>query len=160
MDINESSFDSNLRTPALIRSGSETGTGNAPDVTVGPGYQGVVVRKINSTTTTLGSIVARTDTLRLVRDGTTGGLNLEWDANPGKIQLVCEGYAATGGDLTTVITQDNPSTSGSTDVSSNAMMLDCTFGNSFNNRHITSVHMTRYPGDNYWVGTLTSTYNQ
>ena len=36
----------------------------------------------------------------------------------------------------------------------------CSFGNSYNNRHVTQVTLQRKSGDAFWVGSVISTFNQ
>ena len=65
----------------LVRSGSGTGTSESPATGLGARYEGVVTRRVVSTDCTAGSVIARTDELRLERDGTIGGMRIAWDGD-------------------------------------------------------------------------------
>ncbi len=98
------------------------------------------------------------------RDGTAGGLRIAWSADPGDSQTVaCTGITSTGNLLGFFNQIGNPPTAGSVQVFSNAQAVQrvqCHFGNAYETDHTTSVDIIRSPGDNYWVGFLTSTFNQ
>ena len=38
--------------------------------------------------------------------------------------------------------------------------MDCLFGNTFNYGHLTKLSMARMFDDNYWIGFVTSSFNQ
>src|SRR5262249_44851316 len=58
------------RARGLFRNGSEVGTSEAPSPA------GLVVRRINSTSSAAGQVVAEADIATLIRDGTAGGMHV------------------------------------------------------------------------------------
>jgi len=62
-----------LRINGTVRMGNETGTSEGPSY---PAAGGLVVRRVYSSTTTAGSVVARSDFIQLERDGTNAGLRV------------------------------------------------------------------------------------
>jgi hypothetical protein len=58
----------------------------------------------------------------------------------------------------------NPASAGIVQIytnSQNVVHFECTFGDTFDyGQHLTQVTLSRYGGDYFWSGTLTSTYNQ
>jgi hypothetical protein len=152
-----------VRTSSELRIGSETGTPEAPVVSASPGYLGLVVRRINSASTTAGSIVARTDTMTLERDGTRGGLRITVAANSGNTEVECLGL----NNFTTVIGVVreffNPATTTTVQLFDNntgALYFSCSFGNSDAQGHSTQVTIRNNSHSNVWVGTVISTFNQ
>lgn len=160
-------FSANLRTNGLVRSGSETGTSNVPQIPLVSGpYNGLVTRRINTGTATAGTIVARTNILRLERDGTAGGWRIANDASSGSGEenqsVHCLAVNASGGVVAARL-QPVISTTGTTPLFTNAQNIEfmqCSFGNAYAPGHLTQVTLQRYGGDFYWTGTLTSTFNQ
>jgi len=149
------------RVTGLTRSGSETGTSQPPTVSSTP-YAGLVVRRINSSITTAGQILARTPKLRLERDGTVGGLQLAYDASNQIRNLICTGVNSSGATVNRVFTVPNEG-SGVISVytdSQQVIYANCSFGNTFGLGSLTQVFLQRYPNDFYWVGTVISNYNQ
>ncbi|PWU13606.1 MAG: hypothetical protein C5B50_18945 [Verrucomicrobia bacterium] len=146
-----------LKLAGLLRQGSETGTAE-------PAGRGLIIRRIQSTNSTLGSIVARTDTLTLERDGTTDGWRIVNSANPG--QVVVSYIIQFGqGQYWDSIILANPSTRGTNQLyntAGGANYLRCTFGNPFDLGHQTEVSLSRSPDNTSpnWVGTVISSYNQ
>lgn len=151
------------RIGGMIRIGSETGAAPAIYPT---GSEGLVVRRISSTSSVDGTVVARTDAMILARDGTPSGL---------KLQLIGPGhytYSATGfdrGSHLVALQSSGTLPAGSYltypfDDSQKVVHYDISFGNPYNNGHTCHVILDRYDdgatSDNYLVGTLTSTYNQ
>jgi len=144
------------RITGVTRAGSETGTAQPPD-------KGIITRRAYSTTTAVGSVVARTDKLTLERDGTYAGWRIVNVASPGNTTIAFTGLTSTGVTVNFVTSLANPAAAGTTIVftdGQNVVSLRGSFGNSFNAIHMTEVSLTRYPTDNYWTGTLTSTFNQ
>ena len=155
-----------IRSTGAIRSGSETGA--AP-----PGYpsgsDGLVIRRARSTSTTAGTVVARTDKLTLERDGSTSGLRLSYPVSPGYQVVNCIGISTNGTQIVYRNTVKNPGSAGSLVVFSDAQKIvhyDISFGDTYSSTpgHTTHVVLDRYDdgvvSDNYLVGTITSTYNQ
>ena len=142
----------------LFRQGSETGTGS-------PAGRGIITRRLQSTNSALGSIVARTDTLTLERDGTLSGLRIVNTANPGSNVVVAViGVDGNGSPVGRMIFLSNPSSPGT-----NALIADgvsgyfrCSFGDASALGHQTEVSLVRTAVDAKatWTGFLTSTYNQ
>jgi hypothetical protein len=152
------------RVRGLLRSGLESGTAEAPNPA------GLVVRRINSTSTASNSVVAvartisSTANLTLVRDGTVGGFQIQYPANPGRITIACLGIDNTGTARNFYTTLASPLNAGTVQVYSNSLNLvhfECTFGITYNvGQHLTQVTLSRFDADSYWSGTLLSTYNQ
>jgi hypothetical protein len=147
-------------TSSRIRMGAESGTSEPPTVSATPGYLGLVLRRINSASTTAGSIVAKTDTMTLERDGTAGGFQIAVAAAAGNFSIACLGLTST----TTVVgftdSFANPSaTTLEIFSASDVTQFNCSFGNT-GEGHVTEVNLLRFPGGSTWVGTVTSTFNQ
>lgn len=161
-------FADNLRANGLIRVGSETGTTNAPTVTDSSNneiYNGLVVRRINSTSGSAGDVAARTNYLRLERDGTDGGWRIANDALPGgeRQTIHCLGITSGGAVVTARVTLPVLAPAGTNQLFTAAQSVEymqCSFGHTFYARHLTQVTLQRYPGAFSWVGTVTSTFNQ
>lgn len=148
-----------VRTSSEIRMGSETGT-EAPVVSSSPGYLGLVIRRINSKSTTAGSVVAKTDTMTLVRDGTATGFQINVAAATGDFSIACLGLTNT----TTVVGFTDSFVDPSATVAqvfnqTDLQQFNCSFGNTVEG-HMTEVNLLRHPTGSTWVGTVTSTYNQ
>jgi hypothetical protein len=140
----------------LTHSGSGSGTAESPD-------KGLILRRIRSTTTTAGSVVARTDKLTLQRDGSNGGWRIVNVASPGNTTIAATGLNSGGGTVNFVTSISSGAGAGTTSVFSdgqNVVSFRCSFGDSFDPGEMTEVSLTRYPGDSYWTGTVTSTFNQ
>jgi hypothetical protein len=144
------------RVSGMLQLGSGTGTAQWPD-------KALITRRLMSTDMSAGSVLARTDTATLERDGSNGGIRCSYSANPGIIMIAAMGINNTGATVNSVQTVYDPPTAGTVTVYSNAqnvVFFHCSFGNSFSIGHLTEVSLNRYPSDFYWTGTLTSTYNQ
>ncbi|MCX6925445.1 MAG: hypothetical protein NT154_19890 [Verrucomicrobia bacterium] len=160
----------NARVSSLIRSGSETGTSQAPSPA------GLVVRRINFTLPTANSVVAVMHAasspagteIALVRDGTAGGFQIQYPALPGYITISCMGIDTNGVSRNFYVGKANPATAGVVQIFSDAQAIvhfECTFGETYYlGRHLTRVTLSRFCSgatmDNYWSGDLVSTYNQ
>ncbi len=152
-----------LQVVGPIRQGSETGTAESP--VGGITYEGVVTRRVVSTSTTNGSIVARVDDLRIERDGTNGGLKAEWGAT-GNAILDVQGYAVKVNGTVVAINKSslNQFSGGSYSViadADNVVFLHVMFGNPYNAAHATDLTLMRsnYGGPN-WIGVITSSFDQ
>jgi hypothetical protein len=110
---------------------------------------------------TAGNVIARTDTFRLERDGTMGGLRVAWNVNlPGII--ACMGLTQDGASVGKYSAL-GPSATSPVQVftdSQNVVYYSCSFGDPGTGRHVTEVTMAREQGVKAWVGTLTSSVNQ
>ena len=151
-------IDGTMRTGGMLRTGSETGTSQLPNQT------GLVVRRINSTNSGEGQVVARTDELRLERDGSFAGLRIAWDANTNNDNTVnCMGVSTTEAAVTRHIVPVRSQAAGTAPVftaEQNVVYATCSFGDSRSASHTTQVTLQRRGGNNSWVGTVTSTFNQ
>jgi hypothetical protein len=152
-----------LTSSDLLRVGNETGTSEVPSLGSAGTYGGVVVRRVNSTTSTAGSVVARTDFLRLERDGSQGGLRIAFDPNTEILTAACQGVSNDGTPIAAVkeifnglpaspqqlITDDQ-----------DAAMLDCHFGSAYSAGHTTDVQLLHRHDDSFYTGFVISTLNQ
>lgn len=172
-NVSIGTISGDTRITGLLRSGSETGTSEPPS----PG--GLVIRRINSTTTATGSVVAVVSLLNspglvaLVRDGTSGGFQIQYPAaKSGFGDLLT--IAATGIDSNGA--QHNfyqnitisPASGGVLQLftdTQNIVHFECSFGEPAFSYQMTQVTLTRFwsnssPFSNDWVGTVISTVNQ
>jgi hypothetical protein len=132
---------------------------------IGPtgGGAGMTVTHTASTSQVSGTAVAKTDFLILTRDGTPGGLQIRWTGGTVREDLTCLGMNSTGTFLNKVMTFNAGQVSGTLSLYADSdaiVYVSCSFGNTFNNGHQTLVVLQRGSSDNYWVGTVTSTYPQ
>jgi hypothetical protein len=145
------------RVTGVFRSGSETGTSE-------PSHPaGLVVRRINSTSAAVNQVVARNDHVTLERDGSNGGMIIRYPAGAYRQAIACTAMTSTGSLINYYTTLLNPGVASTFSIYSgatNVVQFHCTFGDSYNDGHHTEVNMVREGADFYWVGTLTSTYNQ
>lgn len=149
------------RVSGLFRSGSETGTSQPPYVSYG--YGGVVIRRVNSTDPTAGSVIALDHVLILQRDGSNGGLRISYPATSGVITIAAMGIDNSGNPVNFYKSIYAPSTAGVVQVYSNSQNVQSyqiTFGDTYDLGDFTQVNVSRYLNDSYWVGTVTSTCNQ
>jgi len=139
--------------------GSETGTGQTAQYPSTNGG-GLVMRRLFTSNTTAGEVVARTDQMTMERDGTTAGWRIN-RAGGSAVQVCnCMGTNAAG---TSVNKAFNNLASGVTQVYTNAeniVYFRCMFGDPYAASHITEIMFTRQHTDYFWVGTVTSTFNQ
>ncbi|HEY5913419.1 MAG TPA: hypothetical protein VJA21_22760, partial [Verrucomicrobiae bacterium] len=151
-----------VRSTGLLRSGSETGTSQLPN------RPGLVIRRINSTSSANGQILARTDVLTLERDSSTSGLLIRYPASPGVQTINGLGMSNTGTLVPVHLVLNSPATAGTQALFANAQRIvhaQVSFGNTYNASHLTQVVLDRSDdgssiNDNYWIGTVISTYNQ
>ena len=143
----------------LLKMGSETGTGQTAQYPSTNGG-GLVMRRLFTSNTTAGEVVARTDQMTMERDGTTAGWRIN-RAGGSAVQVCnCMGTNAAG---TSVNKAFNNLASGVTQVYTNAeniVYFRCMFGDPYAASHITEIMFTRQHTDYFWVGTVTSTFNQ
>ncbi len=147
----------------LFRNGSEAGTTEAPSPT------GLVVRRINSTSSSAGQVVARTDLLTLERDGTAGGMLVVNHGSPGIKETVnFLGIDSSGTPKGRTFSFDNFKIGDYLEIfydTQNIVHAEISFGRTFDaGQHMTQVVIDRYDDgvthDFYWSGTVTSTFNQ
>lgn len=156
------SISGNAQIGGLMRSGSETGTGNAPSPA------GLVIRRVNSLATTISNVVARTDVLTLERDGSNQGLLIRYPAGvAGRHTINCLAQSYFGTNIIFHTTLVNPGSAGTIQLltgAQRAVHAEISFGDTYDSGQVTQVVLDRYDdgsdSDFYWVGTLTSTYNQ
>jgi hypothetical protein len=156
LDVNGTvNVSGNAAIAGTLKLGSGTGTDLAPSYPL-------VIRRVNSLSFSSNNIVARTDTCFIQRDGSNGGLRFGWTASPGTI--MCSASAVTGaGSVIGFYNAQSPSVAGSVQIFTDAQNVESvriSFGNAFNNAQMTELNVSRYGTDYYWVGTLTSSYNQ
>lgn len=150
-----------LHVNGMVRAGSETGTSQAPDTAYN--YEGMVTRRIASTVTSAGSVVARSQFMRLERDGSNGVMNLAWDAGALNDQVVYGTALTNGGTVIPIVFNfGGPATAGSQALytATDVVRLDIAFGSTFNIRELTEVTLVRTNSDFWWVGSLTSSWDQ
>ncbi len=141
----------------LFRSGSESGTSQ------GPSLAGLVIRRINSISALAGQVIARSDLLTLQRDGSNGGLIIAYPAGAGEQTIPAMGINNAGGQVNFFDTLANQGSPGTVQIylnSQSVVYAQITFGNTYLEGHVTQVTISRAYDDYYWVGTVTSTYNQ
>jgi hypothetical protein len=158
-----------IQTPAPIRMGSESGTSEGPAALGGTtsetAYAGMVTRRIVSTSTTSGSVVARSPDMTMVRDGSCGGMQIRIGA-PAPNKLSVRGTLVSWTTQVIGIAQEPSGTNlagGITNLfldSQSIVYAHLTFGNYFDGGNITEVTIGRSIGDCRWVGTVTTSYNQ
>lgn len=153
-----------LDVTGVIRSGSEDGTAEAPFLPEG----GMIYRRLNSSVTTSNSIIARTDSCSLVRDGTTAGLRVNFTASGEKLSFTAQGLSFYGTNVNFRATT-NSTSSGSIQLFSNAQRVihaRVTFGDVYGSvaGHVTHVVLDRFDSaaesDFYLTGIIFSSYNQ
>jgi hypothetical protein len=163
-----------LDVAGTVRMGSGTGTAEAPSPA-----NGLVIRRINSTSTTSGSIVAvcplalNTNlNFTLVRDGTGGGFQLNYPVSPGGeiLTIACMGIDATGTQRNFYTSVSigggiNPGSIAIYNNSLNIVHFECTFGDMDHEGDHTKVTLTRaatQPAnfETTWTGDIISTHNQ
>lgn len=151
-----------IRTGNLLRVGSETGTVDAPGEFIPGGYNGQVVRRIDSRS--LSGVVARTDVLQLYRDGTAAGFGFSFGATLTSPQMIhCTGMNSAKATVNVRIKFPAGTPSSGIQLyrdDQNMEYFQCSFGDTFNAGHVTQIILQRYENDNYWMGTIISTFNQ
>jgi hypothetical protein len=155
-------IDGTLQTSGMVRTGSGTGTFEGPGAGHLSTYEGLVIRRAASNSTSPGNVVARSEYLRLERDGSPGGLRVAWNATAGG-SIACMRLTQAGAPVGNY-SEVGGSTAGTFQVftnSQNVVYYSCSFGrlNGYMG-HVTEVSMARTEGTKSWVGTLTSSVNQ
>ncbi len=148
-----------------VRLGSESGTSEAPN------KPGLVVRRINSTSSNSGQVVARSATggvaLTLERDGTPGGFLVRFASAIGGAVVTGSGIDRSGNPIN-VYRVYYSGTTGTSQIFTTGQFVGhfrLSFGNPFNADDLTEVVLTRFvdaSGNDTvnWVGTVTSTVKQ
>lgn len=150
-----------VRATGMLRQGNETGTTQAADTAFF--YSGMVNRRIASTETAVGSIVAISQHMRLERDGSNGGFSLAWDAGALNDQVAYGTALTAGGTVVPIVFNfGGPTSAGSQSLytETDVVRLELSFGTTFNIREMTDVTLIRTNGDFWWVGSVSSTVNQ
>lgn len=149
----------NLDVYGLTRQGSEAGTSQ-------PAGGGIITRRVESTNSSRGMVVARTDTMTLERDGTLGGWRIVVCPNAGNVTAVASAQDSNGSDFISQSLVYGPYGYATTNVLfadfQGVISFHCRFGNAYGVGHFTEVSLLRSPNDGStnWVGTLTSSFNQ
>jgi hypothetical protein len=141
-----------------MRMGNEIGTGQGP--TYPFGGNGLVIRRIFTTNTFAGEVVARTDQMTFERDGSNGGFRITNSSGNGNEVCNCMGVNNAGVAVNRAI---NNIGLGATQVYTDGqgiVFLHCIFGDPFNAGHMTEISISRQFPDFFWVGTVTTTQNQ
>lgn len=151
-----------IRTDNLLRLGSEARTTDAPGEFIPGGYNGLVIRRIDSRT--LNGVVARTDVLQLNRDGTAAGFQISFGGTLAAPQMIhCTGMNSAKVTVNARIKLLAGTPSGGVQLfrdDQNMEYFQCSLGDTFSAGHVTQVILQRYENDNYWMGTVISTSNQ
>ena len=153
-----------LQVAGTVRMGSETGTSEAPN------RSGLVLRRINSSVTTAGSVVALgNDGATLQRDGTTTGLRLfnatAWQFNTTIVwNAINNAGAVSSGSISTSGQAAGTAFTLVTDAQRIAYIHIC-WGDPLNATDFTEVTLLRWDNPSYvlnsqWIGTVSSTVNQ
>jgi hypothetical protein len=132
---------------------------------IGPagGSTGMTVIHTASTIQMSGTAVAKTDALILTRDGTNGGWLMTLTDATKRQDLSCLGMNSAGTFVNKVMTFNPGQVLGTLSLYANSddiVYLSCSFGNTYNNGQQTQVVLQRGVSDNFWLGTVTSTYPQ
>jgi len=144
------------------------GTGLANEVAARTNaLNGLLIRRVSSLNYSTNQVVARTDTLTLERDGTFAGLLIRYVAGAGRITINSTGVNNAGTSIPVHVAMPSPGSPGTVQLYTDAQHMvhvEISFGNTFNNLQITQVVLDRYDdgitSDFYWVGAVTSSYNQ
>jgi cysteine-rich repeat protein len=144
----------NVRIGNMLRSGSESGTTEGPNY---PTSGGMIVRRISSTSTTDGNVVAATDGASFQRDGTSAGFKVVL-SDFGTV--TCMGVNSSGTNVNSVLNSSGGTHTVYT-TAQDVVYMSCSFGDPFGAfDHTTQIRIFREPGDIYWNGFMMSTYDQ
>ena len=158
------SIDGRMSATGHVRSGSGTGTAQGPNYNYNGthfNYVGLVTRRAISMMPDDGDIVAVSDEVNLVRDGSNGGLRLEYPA--GSDGRVVSGTLVKSDGTVSGVYISLSGSAGSTPVFTNADNVVCAqlmIGNPFQGRSHSEVSLFRSSGDFVWLGTIASTIDQ
>lgn len=148
----------NGRMGGLARIGSETGSASTPSTLAG--YAGTLVRRINETSTAVGTDVARTDDLILERDGSYGGMQINYTTAGGTRTVACRWVTSTGASGSSYAAISSAGVTSLWSDAAGVVWATCSFGYPFGLGHQTTVDIARQSTDYYWQGHVVSTYNQ
>jgi TGF-beta propeptide len=149
----------NIQIPGLIFQGSGTGTSEPPD-------KGLIIRRVKTTDSSAGSVVARLGAstgLTLERDGTFGGWRIGFPGNNDAFFIAATGVTNTGATVTFYTTSVGAPPAGTITVftdAQNVTYFRCQFAQPFNVSEQTTVELSRFGSGGIWLGTLISTTNQ
>ncbi len=141
-----------------FRMGNETGTGQGP--TYPFGSSGLVIRRIFTTNTFAGEVIARTDQMTFERDGSNGGFRITNTSGNGNEVCNCTGVNSAGAAVNRAMNNIAVGVAQVYTDAQNIVFMHCIFGDPFNAGHMTEVSITRQFPDYFWVGTVTTTQNQ
>jgi hypothetical protein len=141
----------------LSRQGTEDGTSQ-------PAGRGIITRRLESTNAVAGSVVARTDTVTLERDGSSGGWRIVNTANPGTITVVATGLDSSASPVSRWfgIPNSSPASTNTLFLSGAVVYFRCSFGDPTAVGHHTEVSLMRdysNNGDNR-IGNMITSYDQ
>lgn len=142
--------------PGMVMQGSGTGTANPPG-------KPLLLRRIVSTNTAIGSVVAISESMSLQRDGTTAGLRIVVAPNSNNQDIVAMGLSSSNATVNRQLTFTNVAFARTFDLFSNGeniVFAHISFGNPFNAEGQTVVTLQRRNGDTFYTGTVISTVNQ
>ena len=117
-----------------------------------------VVKRYVNWNTVAGTLVARTDSVILERDGTSAGFRVT--KTGGSLDSISCTFTNTAGGVGGASLNPAVGTTALIGNAANAMMIQCVFGNIFGAGHVTHVTMSRYSTDYYWAVFVTSSYDQ
>ena len=154
------SIPGTLSVTGLVKMGSGTGTAEAPN-------RSLITRRVNTSTTTLGTVVATSSGLQVVRDGTSGGMRVRAVSGYNN-NVFYKIYNQTGGLLRSVNYAQNSQTGDFIQICTDAeriSRIEISFGDSLSAGEWTDLTLNRFISainGNYenWVGFMTSTVNQ
>ena len=143
-----------------VMMGSGTGTSEPPN-------RGTITRRVNTIVTTLGSVVATSGGLQVIRDGTAGGFRVRLVSGPNN-NVFYKIYNQTGGLLRSVNFAQFSQTGDIIQICTDAeriSRIEIGFGQSLYEDSWTELTINRFISSgslNYpeWVGFMTSTVNQ
>ncbi len=151
----------NAQFTGLIRSGAE----NVGEL---PIPAGLVFRRVNSISQTNVIAAVRVPgsvtNVALVRDGSVAGFQIKVPGNIGRLTVACMGIDALGNSrnyYTNFVGAAAPATLQVYADAQNMVHFQCSFGDTYDSgQNMTQVTLSRFATDNFWAGTLTSTFNQ
>jgi len=136
----------------VAHQGSLTGTSEVPSF-------GVITRRINSTNSAAGQVVATTPTMTLERAGTSGGWLVKTNAAD-RYTIAAMGMNSTGTAVNRYFTGTGTQNITLYTNADDVVFFHLQFGDPYGNGHQTDVSLSRQSLDFFWTGTMTSTHNQ
>ena len=151
------SITGDIGTDGMLETGSDQGTTES-------GFDEMVIRSTISSSITAGNVLARTNDLRLERDGTNGGLRFGWSNGAGPLNTgTCIGVTSTGAVVGSYNYSLGGPTAGTDSVFTDAqdvVQAECTFGYVSSGTYVTHVSLQRNGSGSVWQGYLQSSFNQ